>query len=159
MLVSSSLTVQFKSNVHSWTHPSMVGYGLGSGLSLTCTTHIKEAYLYLICFALLKATGKHFSNMKPILSKNRTRLGQLCIKLILAILLLNFLLIGICNPSMLNPGPEKLKVSYQNVQGLIPVSQLGESHPKLNTTKIFELNAFLHHSKPDVLMLNETWLK
>ena len=159
MLVSSTLTVQFKSNVLSWTHPSMVGYGLGSGLSLTCTTHIKEAYLYLICFALLKATGKHFSNRKPILSKNRTRLGQLCIKLILAILLLNFLLIGICNPSMLNPGPEKLKVSYQNVQGLIPVSQLGESHPKLNTTKIFELNAFLHDSKPDVLMLNETWLK
>ena len=75
-----------------------------------------------------------------------------------SILLLNFLLIGICNPSILNPGPNSLSVDFQNVQGLIPFSQLGLTQPKLDQTKIFELNAHLATEKPDVLVLNETWL-
>ena len=79
--------------------------------------------------------------------------------LYLAILTLNFLLIAICNPSMLNPGPGSLNVCYQNIQGLIPFSQLGEAHPTLNVTKILELNAFITKSQPDVVLLNETWLK
>ena len=77
----------------------------------------------------------------------------------LAIMSLNFLLIGICNPSMLNPGPDSLKVCYQNVQGLLPFSQLNDPHPSLDNTKIFELNSFINQFTPDVLLLNETWLK
>ena len=76
-----------------------------------------------------------------------------------SILLFNFLLIGICNPSLLNPGPNSLKVSYQNVRGLVPFSHLSNANPKLDQTKIFELNAHLHTNKPDILILNETWLK
>ncbi|MCP4487610.1 MAG: hypothetical protein GY820_09895 [Gammaproteobacteria bacterium] len=72
---------------------------------------------------------------------------------------MNFLLIGICNPSLLNPGPDCFKASYQNVRGLIPFSQLDKAHPSLDRTKIFELNAYLHSEKPDILLLNETWLK
>ena len=78
--------------------------------------------------------------------------------LIASLLFLKFLLIGICNPSILNPGPNSLSVSFQNVQGLMPFSQLGKSQPKLDQTKIFELNAYLDTNKPDVLVLNETWL-
>ena len=40
----------------------------------------------------------------------------------------------------------------------MPFSQLGKSQPKLDQTKIFELNAYLATNKPDVLVLNETWL-
>ncbi|KAL5260802.1 hypothetical protein ACHWQZ_G006737, partial [Mnemiopsis leidyi] len=57
-----------------------------------------------------------------------------------------------------NEGPNSLSVSFQNVQGLIPFSQLGKSQPKLDQTKIFELNAYLNTKKPDILVLNETWL-
>ena len=73
---------------------------------------------------------------------------------------MNFLMIAIINTSLLNPGPENnIKVYYQNVQGLVPFSNLGDQHPRLNRTKIFELNLFIHDNKPDVILLNETWLK
>ena len=45
------------------------------------------------------------------------------------------------------------------MRGLIPFSQLDKAHPSLDRTKIFELNAYLHTNKPDILLLNETWLK
>ena len=54
----------------------------------------------------------------------------------------NLILLTNCNSSMKNPGPAKnLSVLYQNVQGLIPVSELGEEHPTLNENKLFELQA------------------
>ena len=62
--------------------------------------------------------------------------------------------------SMKNPGPIKnLTVYYQNVRGLIPWSELGNSHPNLDQTKISELQLYLYSQKPDVVILNETWLK
>ena len=79
--------------------------------------------------------------------------------MLLFILLINFLLIGIVNPSMLNPGPSSLKICYQNVQGLIPIKDLTLKQPSLNITKICELNAYIKNNRPDVIMLNETWLK
>ena len=80
-------------------------------------------------------------------------------QMLLFILLINFLLIGIVNPSMLNPGPSSLKICYQNVQGLIPIKDLTLKQPSLNVTKICELNAYIKNNRPYVIMLNETWLK
>ena len=62
---------------------------------------------------------------------------------------------------MLNPGPSSLKICYQNVQGLIPIKDLAVAlkQPSLNITKIYELNAYININRPDVIMLNETWLK
>ena len=48
---------------------------------------------------------------------------------------------------------------FQNVQDLIPFSFLSDPHPKLDETKIYELNTYINLNKPDVVMLNETWLK
>ena len=93
------------------------------------------------------------------LFKMKSRTSRVLKFLLLSILTLNFLLIAICNPSMLNPGPRSLSVCYQNIQGLIPFSQLGEVHPTLDVSKIFELNAFITKSEPDIILLNETWLK
>ncbi len=77
--------------------------------------------------------------------------------------LLNFLLIVISNASLLNPGPavmsSKFSVFFQNVQGLIPIGQLAEENPTLNTTKIHELNLHIHKSSPDIVIYNEIWLK
>ena len=88
-------------------------------------------------------------------------------KRVLFILLLNFLLITIINSSLLNPGPfssgiikaSGLNVLYQNVQGLIPFSELNKKHPNLDNTKISELHAYIHDEQPDIIVLNETWLK
>ena len=55
--------------------------------------------------------------------------------------------------------PSSLKICYQNVQGLIPIKDLALKQPSLNITKIYELNAYININRPDVIMLNETWLK
>ena len=82
--------------------------------------------------------------------------------------LFQFIFLFICNPSVCNPGPDTsvqfktssgLSVFYQNVQGLIPFSNLAEDHPQLDYNKIFELNAYINSRIPDIIILNETWLK
>ena len=60
---------------------------------------------------------------------------------------------------MLNPGPNSLKICYQNVQGLIPIKDLTLKQPSLNVTKIYELNSYININNPDIIMLNETWLR
>ena len=78
---------------------------------------------------------------------------------------LNFILFFIIYPGVSNPGPvprdssKNLSVFYQNVQGLIPFSSLPDLHPNLDRTKIFELQAYISKNKPDIVILNETWLK
>lgn len=64
-------------------------------------------------------------------------------------------------PGIKNPGPtcQNLSVYYQNVQGLIPFGDLGITHPTLNDTKISELHAYINKNYPDIVVLNETWLK
>ena len=77
--------------------------------------------------------------------------------------LLNFCMICIVNPSLLNPGPQSrentTKVYYQNVQGLIPISNLNNKNPEMNTTKLLEIQAHILKKGYDIIILNETWLK
>ena len=62
--------------------------------------------------------------------------------------------------SLVNPGPaNRISVVYQNVQGLIPFSNLTDNCPNLDVTKITELQFNVSVNKPDVIILNETWLK
>ena len=63
-------------------------------------------------------------------------------------------------PTLLNPGSlQYLKVATINCQGLIPFKELSSDHPSLDITKMAELNSYLATQNPDILMLNETWLK
>ena len=90
--------------------------------------------------------------------------------------LLNRLLIFIVFPGISNPGPKptsgtnlrhidnknknrNISVFYQNVQGLIPFSNLTDQHPCLDNNKIYELQAYIFNNSPDIIILNETWLK
>ena len=77
-------------------------------------------------------------------------------------------MIAITNCSLLNPSPEQLlgskndksfSVYYQNVQGLILFTELNKKHPNLDYWKIAEIHAYIHKKHPDVIILNETWLK
>ena len=77
----------------------------------------------------------------------------------------NFLLIIIANPCIVNPGPvsngpgSNRNVCFHNVQGLIPFGELKNDHPVLDNTKCLELSTYLKESKIDIAVLNETWLK
>ncbi|MCP4456463.1 MAG: hypothetical protein GY816_00305, partial [Cytophagales bacterium] len=76
-------------------------------------------------------------------------------------------MIILTNPGIVNPGPNgpgngslsNLNVYYQNVRGLIPFGELGKEHPMLDNTKCLEISTYMNHSKIDVAVLNETWLK
>ncbi|MCP4457911.1 MAG: hypothetical protein GY816_07800 [Cytophagales bacterium] len=79
---------------------------------------------------------------------------------LLWVLTLNSVLVVLVNPSLLNPGPTSyLKVVSFNTHGLLPISQLDNNNPTLDTTKLYELHYYLSDQKPDILILNETWLK
>ena len=76
--------------------------------------------------------------------------------------ILNITLIIINNCYLLNPGPQnanEISVFYQNVQGLITYGSLGSVDPTMNITKLTELNVFVANYSPDIIVLNETWLK
>ena len=85
-------------------------------------------------------------------------------------------MIACINCSLYNPGPptrianisgtsstniisDKLSIYYQNVQGLIPFTELNKSHLNLDSTKLCELHAYIYDKCPDIVVLNETWLK
>ena len=97
-------------------------------------------------------------------SKNGFQRMSLCSRISnfisLWLTILNLLLIIISNTSLLNPGPEinNISVLYQNVRGFVPFSALGEKVLPLDTDKILEFQGYVFHNKPDILILNETWL-
>ena len=73
--------------------------------------------------------------------------------------MLNINEITIVNPSLKNPGPKQISVLYNNIQGLIHPRDVASDEPPLNMTKIHEISGYLFANKPDILILNETWLK
>ena len=86
--------------------------------------------------------------------------------LLIYVTIINIILIVICNSSLLNPGPStthvkdsNLKVFYQNVHGFLTYSSLGSKNPVLNITKVFEFQPYIASQQPDIVVLNETWLK
>ena len=78
---------------------------------------------------------------------------------------LNLTLLVLSNITILNPGPRTVSVNkpltvfYNNVQGLINTRDLASENPPLNMTKMHEFHGYLHTNKPDIVILNETWLK
>ena len=104
----------------------------------------------------------------PKFSLYSGRFNKFCQCLLFWLCVLNFLLITIINPNLLNPGPIRtnnnvqtrpLKIFYNNVQGLINPRDLRSDSPPLNMTKLFELQDFIFKHKPDIVVINESWLK
>ena len=133
--------------------------------------------LILIAFPLLPLITRFYSfsfffySYSNVFVNNLCAVKKNCAKLCrtfnnanpsLRVASLSILLIVLCNPSILNPGPTKLngiKCYFQNVQGLVTFSSLGKPFPNLNQTKISELQTHLFDTSPDIIILNETWLK
>ena len=72
---------------------------------------------------------------------------------------LNLVLIVISNSSLLNPGPNSLSVVYNNIHGFINTRDLASNSPPLNMTKVHEIHGYIFTNRPDIVILNETWLK
>ena len=79
--------------------------------------------------------------------------------LVLFIFSMNKALVVLCNPSILNPGPKRLSVLYNNIQGFVNTRDVASDSPPLNMTKLHEIQGYIFTHKPDILILNETWLK
>ena len=137
-------------------------------LPSTSNVHVDLLYLCLISFIVKRFMSRNmnnkggnmcnFSPAKIFFADKTTNVRQIFSTILLFILTITFLMIAIINPNIKNPGPGNLSIFYQNVQGLIPVSNLGMDNPILNRSKIFELNTHLTTEKPDIVVLNETWL-
>jgi hypothetical protein len=108
------------------------------GLPSVALVHIRIAYFIFMSYLLnrfIRGQGPLFRNENNTLTPSKiffpslstNRLQQAVASVLIFIALLNFLMIAIVNTSLLNPGPENLKVYYQNVQGLIPFSGLGSA--------------------------------
>ena len=76
---------------------------------------------------------------------------------------LNLILIVVTTPCIVNPGPSPgsrpLNIFYNNVQGFINPGELKSESPTLNMTKLHEFHGYIFSQKPDIIILNETWLK
>ena len=72
---------------------------------------------------------------------------------------MNLLLIILTIPNILHSGPiNDLNVLYQNVQSFVNIRAKSPS-PCLLTSKVLNFQGYLFHEKPDIVILNETWLK
>ena len=82
--------------------------------------------------------------------------------ILLSIASLLLFLIVVSNISLLNPGPTKdqhLNCYFHNVQGFVTLNSVGKPYPDLNITKLLEFQAYIFQNTPDIVILNETWLK
>ena len=71
---------------------------------------------------------------------------------------LNLLLILLTIPNISNPGPlNELNVLYHNVSGFINLNDKSPC-PSFYTSKLNDFHGHILHAKPDVVILNETWL-
>ena len=71
---------------------------------------------------------------------------------------LNMILILLTIPNIVNPGPLKdLNILYHNADGFVDLRNKSPS-PILFTSKIADFQGYLFSEKPDVVILNETWL-
>ena len=84
-------------------------------------------------------------------------IGNLTVLCCIWVAAMNKRMIIVCNPGIVNPGPD-VSVLYHNCQGFIPFSELGKVNPRLDTTKVLEFKACVAETKPDIVVLNETWL-
>ena len=133
--------------------------------------HIKLLFSIIITIifnsSLLNRHIKRFLLFRLLLKDGKSkithcgRFNKLCQSLIFWLCALNFMLITIVNPNLLNPGPGRannnvqtrpLKIFYNNVQGLINLKDLRPESPPLNMTKLYELQNFIFKQRPDIVV-------
>ena len=170
--------VQNLSQYESSVYPSVYYINIDSYIPLVSMIHVKLLFSIVVFHCIANISQKHCighagmgkypcasSMITLVFPGSSSRISRILKNAMVWCFLMNFIMITIANPSLLNPGPSitngptKFSIYYQNVHGLIPCAHLTEEHPCLDNTKILELNLYLSQHKPDVVLLNETWLK
>ena len=116
-------------------------------ISLVCNPHKSEVFSWACKQSSRNVSGNSMRKLSNFFSIWTT--------------MISLALIVICNPGILNPGPPRgnnITIMYQNVRGFVPFSALGKNVMPLNTDKLLELQSKVFTDKPDVVILNETWL-
>ena len=72
---------------------------------------------------------------------------------------LNLMLLFVCFPGISNPGPRSLDVLFNNVRGFVHTANLGKPSPDLCVSKVLEFQDYIYSNTPDIIIINETWLK
>ena len=138
-----------------------------SAIKSNCLRELPNIFIFIILHILPKSADHNKFKLKKILISvfsmfNNKYKSYIYIQYTLWIFALNIILIIMCNPTIVNPGPpekkSKVSVTYHNVQGFVPLNELGNPNPMLNTDKVIEFQSYLAHTKPDIVVLNETWL-
>ena len=116
--------------------------------------------VYDILSLLLKLSHSVFNKLRLIILRSiKCVVHFSSIYLLFYLFSLNLLIVAVINPSIVNPGPKKLSVLYNNIQGFINTRDLASDSPPLNMTKTHEINGYIFTNKPDIILMNETWLK
>ncbi len=118
----------------------------------------EDAYDTMV--VLLKLFSRCYKKVKLIIHKSSKCIFNFqSIYLLFYLLSMGLILIVILNPSIVNPGPRKLSVLYNNIQGFVNTRDLASDSPPLNITKVHEINGYIYTNKPDIILMNEAWLK
>ena len=119
---------------------------------------VKIPMIYL--FLLIKIVNKSITRLTTVAGIFICHAFHTSSIFLLAFLcLLNLKLIVISNPSITNPGPKKISVLYNNIQAFVNTRDLTTDSPPLNMTKLHEINGYIFTHAPDIIIMNETWLK
>ena len=127
-------------------------------------SHINSMFM-LIIFKLISSYLYYDKQniLRRYLKRGLNSLGEFCsVSLVIYLYTMNIILVVCSNMTILNQGPackRGLTVYYQNIQGLITFTHLNSENPPLNLTKLAELHTYVAFKKPDIVILNETWLK
>ena len=128
---------------------------------------ILSCFLYCIIQMLYTINSKIFSEFGPKkaikyiffrLFQSKGFCGCLINIYTMWLFTINFLLLILTIPNIVNPGPiNELNIMFQNVQGFINLRAKSAS-PALFTTKVLNFQGYIFNEKPDVVILNESWL-
>ena len=113
------------------------------GISSFCKRHGRKG--------IVKIISSRLFNSKSIF-------GKLINIYTIWLFMINILLLLLCIPNIINPGPNnfvnELNVIYHNVQGFVNLKT-----EALSTNKVLGFQGYIFTKQPDVIILNETWLK
>ena len=159
-----ALTLNYTSSsiLHSLSRPSFYDTVHFPTVTLTFLKYINILYVTLFKLLITQQAYNISSVARYLKSGIKSIKNFVLTSLSLYITLINITLIIVNNCSMLNPSPANpnaLSVFYQNIQGLITLSSLVSDEPSLSINKILELNSYIASNHPDIVVLNETWLK
>ena len=137
-----------------------------TALTIILRNNLNSCFLTLILSIFMKCNQNynHYKNNTITYKQKKcTRISVVATLYTYWIAFLNLILIVMCNPAIINPGPNqdspKLSVFYQNVRGFVPPTELGEPNPKsLSMEKVIDFQSYIFDKKPDIIILNETWL-